>query len=230
MKLNLAVDNLTTLRWWVDASYGVHWDSKGHTGMMMSMGKGAPMSGSWKQKLNARSSTEAELIGIDDAIPNIMVAYYFIRAQGYDVTHNILYQDNKSTILLVTNGTKHINHRFFLIKDKVDRGEVVVEYKPTGEMWSDILTKHKQGKAFRHMRGMLMNIDEDYDDEAERKATHPELLPSENMDEQSQKMDAEVLGKAVALMSASKPLYRRAATRPSAQRRRGLPALANLPL
>ena len=32
MKLCLTVDNLNTLRWWVDASYGVHWDSKGHTG------------------------------------------------------------------------------------------------------------------------------------------------------------------------------------------------------
>ena len=38
MKLTLTVDNLHTLRWWVDAAYGVHWDSKGHTGMMMGKG------------------------------------------------------------------------------------------------------------------------------------------------------------------------------------------------
>jgi len=74
------------------------------------------MSLSKKQKLNARSSTESELIGIDDAIPSIMWLMYFIKAQGYDVTHNILYQDNKSTILLAANGrmssskrTKHIH-------------------------------------------------------------------------------------------------------------------------
>ena len=46
------------------------------------------------------SSTEAELIGIDDALPYIMWGLSFIKAQGYEVTHNILYQDNKSTILL----------------------------------------------------------------------------------------------------------------------------------
>ena len=29
------------IRWWVDASYAVNWDCKGHTGVMMSMGRGA---------------------------------------------------------------------------------------------------------------------------------------------------------------------------------------------
>ena len=52
----------------------------------------------------ARSSMEAELIGIDDALPYIMWGLYFVEAQGYEVTHNILYQDNKSTILLSKNG------------------------------------------------------------------------------------------------------------------------------
>ena len=62
------------------------------------------MSFSRGQKLNGHSSTEAELIGIDDAIPSMMWGKYFIEAQGYTVEHNILYQDNKSTILLATNG------------------------------------------------------------------------------------------------------------------------------
>ena len=103
--------------------------------MMMSLGKGAAMSFLHRHKLNARSSTEAELIRIDDALPYIMWGLYFIEAQGYEVTHNILYQDNKSTILLAQNGrwssskrTKHINSRFFLVKDKIDRGELEVEH------------------------------------------------------------------------------------------------------
>ena len=59
--------------------------------MMMSLGQGAVMSFSKVQKLNARSSTIAELIGVDDAIPDIMWGKYFIEAQGYTVTSNILY-------------------------------------------------------------------------------------------------------------------------------------------
>ena len=69
--------------------------------------------------------------------------------------HNILLQDNKSTILLTTNGnissskkTKHIKNRSFLVEDKIKKGDLEVQYKPIGHMWSDVLTKPKQGKAF----------------------------------------------------------------------------------
>ena len=51
--------------------------------MVMSMGLGAAMSGSWRQKLNTGSSTEAELVGIDDDIKSIMWGLYFIKEQGY---------------------------------------------------------------------------------------------------------------------------------------------------
>ena len=68
MKLCLMVDSLHTLTWWVEVSYTVHYDSRSHTGMVMSMGPGPAMSGSWRQKLNTGSSTEAELVGIDDAL------------------------------------------------------------------------------------------------------------------------------------------------------------------
>ena len=36
LKIHMKADSLSIIRWWVDASYGVHWDSKGHTGAMMS--------------------------------------------------------------------------------------------------------------------------------------------------------------------------------------------------
>jgi hypothetical protein len=57
MKLTLCVESLSIIRWWVDASYNVHNDCRvGHTGAMMSLGRGAPISFSRKQKLNVRSS------------------------------------------------------------------------------------------------------------------------------------------------------------------------------
>ena len=79
-----------------------------------------------------------------------------MEAQGYSVEQNIMYQDNKSTILLANNGrwssskrTKHIKSRYFFIQDKVPSGEVSVKYRPTDRMWSDVLTKPKQGAGFR---------------------------------------------------------------------------------
>eukprot|EP00956_Cyclotella_meneghiniana_P026461 scaffold57247_cov37-Cyclotella_meneghiniana.AAC.7 len=189
MKLVLSVDELGIIRWWVDASYNVHEDCKGQTGALMSLGRGAPISFSRKQKLNVRSSCEGELVGMDDALPFILWARYFIEAQGYTVEQNIIYQDNKSTILLANNGrwssskrTRHIKSRYFFIKDKVDSGEVSIEHRPTNEMWSDTLTKPKQGKGFRTDRAMLMNCAENYDDDAERLRTPPALLPKVETD------------------------------------------------
>ena len=141
----------------------------------MSLGSGAPISLSCKQILNVRSSCEGELVGIDDALPSILWAPYFIESQGYTVVEqNILYQNNKLTILLANNGiwssskrTKHIKSRYFFIKDCIDRGDVSVEYQPTEQMYSDVLTKPKQGKAFCKDRAMLMNCTEDYSDDEE---------------------------------------------------------------
>ena len=89
--------------------------------------------GSTKQKLNTRSSTESEVVGADDFMPPIYWTRYFLEAQGYCVDDNILYQDNKSSILLKTNGkassgkrTKYINIRYFFITDRVKKGDVSV--------------------------------------------------------------------------------------------------------
>jgi hypothetical protein len=40
-----------------------------------------------------------------------------------------------------TKGTKHIKVEYFLIKEKVDNGEIKIEHYPMGQMWTDINTK-----------------------------------------------------------------------------------------
>ena len=79
MKLNITVDSLTTIKWYVDASYGVHSDCKGHTGMMMKLGARASMAMSKAHKLNTKSSTEAELVGVYDALPDILWGKYSLK-------------------------------------------------------------------------------------------------------------------------------------------------------
>ena len=114
--------------------------------------------------------------------------------------HNVLYQDNKSTILLAKNGrwstskrTKHINNRYFLVKDKIEGGELEIEHKGTGEMWSDMLIKPLQGHLWYVMKSNLMNVPVDYDDKTERRNTHPDLLPTEELDEKVQRENGTVL-------------------------------------
>ena len=108
----------------------------------------------------------------------------FPGGQGYTVDSNVLYQDNKSTILLAKNGrmsagkaSRHIHHRFFLITDKIQKGEVAVEHRGTKEMWADGNTKPLQGAEFRLFRSKVMGISVNYDDDEERVRTRPLLLP-----------------------------------------------------
>ena len=93
---------------------------------MMSMGKGDIVNISRKHKMNMASSTNSELVSISDVLGMIMWCKYFMESEGYTIENSILYQDNKSTILLAENGrmsdgknSKHIKKRFFLIIDKV---------------------------------------------------------------------------------------------------------------
>ena len=129
------------------------------------MGRGFPIVCSTKQKLNTRSSTESELVGVDDMMPSILWTRYFLKAQGYKVSDNIIFQDNKSTMLLERNGkassskrTKHINVRYFFITDRISKGEVRVEWCPTAEMIADFMTKPLQGSTFKRFRDLIMGV------------------------------------------------------------------------
>ena len=163
------VDSQMLSRWWVDAAYAVHDDCRGHTGAGMSVGQRMALSYSWKQKINTKSSTEAELVGVDNSLGYILWACYFMIEQVYDMDPSLLYQDNMSAILLKTNGrassskrTKHIKVKYFFIKNKVDREEITIRRCPTESMWTDINTKPKQGAVFWAFRGHVMGIPADY--------------------------------------------------------------------
>jgi len=111
MKLNLSAENFTCLKWWVDASQATHKDCGGHTGAMLSLGKGSAISLSNKHKINTKSSTESKLVGVDQALPSILHTQNFIEAQGFTVEQNIIFQDNQSTMQLCGNGSASSSKR-----------------------------------------------------------------------------------------------------------------------
>jgi len=178
------------IRWWVDASFAVHHDYRSHTGATMSMGGGCPISMSSKQKINTRSSTEAELVGVNDAMALILWTRNFLIAQGYSVTDNVVFQDNKSAILLENNGrrssgkrTRHIEIRYYFITDNVRRGTANVVYCPTEAMIADFFTKPLQGALFRKFRRFIMG----------------EVLNGEEMDDLATPVKAATCAKTVEL-------------------------------
>jgi hypothetical protein len=160
----MKADDTQTIKWCVDASFAVHKDFKSHTGATMTMGEGVLCSISTKQKVMSRSSTEAELIAVDDVISKIMWSKLFIEAQGFEILLTIIYRDNTSSMKLELNGkassgkrTRHLNIKYFYITDLIERKEVIIEYRPTDEMTADYMSKPLTGKKFFYHRTSIMH-------------------------------------------------------------------------
>ncbi|KAL7561167.1 hypothetical protein ACA910_011988 [Epithemia clementina (nom. ined.)] len=163
--LTLRADQLNILKWYVDAAFAVHADYKSHTGSVLTMGHGAIMAMSRKQKLNTKSSTTSELVGANDASTMMLWTKLFMEEQGYPIEENFLFQDNKSAILLEKNGRKSagrqsraLNVRYFFICDQVNQGNLDVQYCPTDAMVGDFMTKPLQGTKFYKFRKMIMGM------------------------------------------------------------------------
>jgi hypothetical protein len=164
LSLVLSVDHENlVLHEFIDASFAVHSNGRSHTGACSIFLKGAVRSSSRKQNLVSKSSTEAELVGISDDIGNAIGLSNFLVSLGYCVK-TVLHQDNMSTIALTKKGrstsnrTRHINLRYFFIKDKIDSGELEIAYTPSDLMIGDFFTKPLQGSRFMELRNKVMGI------------------------------------------------------------------------
>jgi hypothetical protein len=163
--LILSADSSGVFMWYVNASFAVHLNMCSRTGGGLTMGRGFPIVSSTKQKLNTQSSTESELVGVDDMMSIVVWRQYFMMAQGYGVTQNLLLQDNRISMLLERNGkassgkwTRHINIQYFFIADTINMKEIEIEWCPTKEMVADLMTKPLQESHFRRLRDLIMGM------------------------------------------------------------------------
>ena len=157
---SIVTDKKITLCAYVDASFGVHCDGKSHTGLIITLGRGAIVSKSSKQRIVTKSSTEAELVALSDSLGEIIWMREFLVAQGYDVGAVRVFEDNMATIALCNKGgpshrTKHVKIRNFFIKERIEEGVVELVFCPTDEQLADVLTKPLQGDLFRYFRAAL---------------------------------------------------------------------------
>jgi len=82
-----------------------------------------------------------------DALPTIRWTRNFMKEQGYELNIEIK-EDNRSTMLLMKNGklssgkrTKHLDVRYFYVKDLIDRGIVKLSHCLSEHMIADFFTK-----------------------------------------------------------------------------------------
>lgn len=150
------------LKVYADASHLTHNDGKGHTGILITLGGTVVMSRSVKQKSAARSSTEAELIALEEATTYVKWIRDLLQTLALPTVNSlaskatVVYQDNKSAIhLAVSPGkfsrTKHMLGKLAYIRDRISQGDIALVYKPTTEMLADLLTKPLSEKAIKRL-------------------------------------------------------------------------------
>ena len=155
--LILKIGDSFEIRAYVDSSYGTYADAKSVTGTVIMLGEAPVYFKSSKQKIVTRSSTEAELVGISDALSQVLWTREYMIYQGFKIGPVTLYQDNCSTIFLANKGrstserTRHIKIRYFFITHYINNKEIVIEHMPTSLMIADILTKSLHGTLFTEM-------------------------------------------------------------------------------
>ena len=91
--------------------------------------------------------------------------YTFLETRGYTITDNIIFQDNKSVMLLEKNGQRssrknagHLEIDYYFITDNVNRDKVNSKYCPTDNTLGDFFRKPVQGSKFRKFCRRIMNL------------------------------------------------------------------------
>ena len=141
---------------------------KRHTGGFMTMGTGGAYVQSNKQNMTTKSSTEAELVGVDDVLAQVIYTRYLLKEQVYMIHNNIIYQDNQSAIKLDNSGRqsiskriRQINIRYYFITDRIMKQEASIEFCPNLDMIGDYLTKSLHGSQFRRFHNIIIGIHKD---------------------------------------------------------------------
>ena len=160
-KMILKIGSEASLNAFVDSSFGLYEDGKSVTGVAIRLGNAAIYVKSGKQKIVTRSSTESELVGISDALSQVLWTREYLISAGINIGPAVMFQDNQSTIFLATKGrstserSRHIKIRYFFVAHYIATNEIKIEYIPTGQMIADVLTKPLHGTLFKNFAKRL---------------------------------------------------------------------------
>jgi hypothetical protein len=149
---------------YVDVGFGSHVDGKSHTGVVHKLCGSTVAAKSKKQKMVSKDSTEGELVGLTDRVDGVMRLDEFMQYQGHIMQVPVIYQDNQSTITLVTKGggkyrNVHLRVRQCRLMEMISENKVRVIYLCTGNMIADILTKPLQGALFVALESKLLSVE-----------------------------------------------------------------------
>jgi hypothetical protein len=117
------------------------------SGYVVKMGTGAVSWSSKLQSIVALSTTEAEFVAAVSAGQEAIWMRQFLGELGYaPAGPALMLMDNQSAMQVAKNPEhhgcmKHLDLRFFWLRDEVTKHNLAVHYVPTADMAADILTK-----------------------------------------------------------------------------------------
>jgi hypothetical protein len=151
---------------YTDASHMLHADAKGHGGMIVTLGGTVIATKSFKMKLVTKSSTESELVAVEESVPYVLWMLMLFQNLGLRVKKPVdIMQDNLSAIGIIKNGgsfnrSKHMIARHGFIKQHVESGDIIFQHCAGDIMPADILTKLLDGSRLKKLSQLIHLVDE----------------------------------------------------------------------
>jgi hypothetical protein len=148
-----------TLHGYCNADYaGDYDDRKSRTGYLFLLANGAIAWCSKRQGCTADSTTEVEFVAMAESVKEAIWLHRLLRSLGLrSPAPTTIYSDNQGAIQLVKTPkyhkrTKHIETKYYVIREKYKRQQIDVIYVSTKHQIADILTKALPRESFQYLR------------------------------------------------------------------------------
>ena len=144
------------LRAYVDSSYNIAADGSSHYGYLLTVGHSLVGSKGGRIKTVVRSSTEAEIVGVNEVTSEILWARDVLIELGFPQDEIQIAEDNNSCITMLQTeprnfqtNSRHVRVKWAFFRQEAEKQLLKLVFCPTEKMRADILTKPLRGNVFR---------------------------------------------------------------------------------
>lgn len=135
-------------------------DRKSTSGFIFKLGDAVISYASRKQQNVTLSSTEAEFVSLAEASQEFLWLSQLMKEFEINIQNPIIFEDNQSCLKIIQDEkisprSKHIDVKYYFVRDLLKTGKVLYKYCPTDSMMADILTKPLQKTKIYKIRELI---------------------------------------------------------------------------
>ena len=142
------------LRGHVDASFNMTIDARSYYGYLITLGHALISCKGGRIKTVVRSSTEAEISGVNEIVSELLWCRDVLEELGYEQHKIPISEDNQSCITMLQkeprsfhSKSRHVRVKWAFFRQEFMKRTLFLRYCPTEKMVADLLTKPLGGKA-----------------------------------------------------------------------------------